>query len=113
MTPERQITIHPKPMSFSEIAQTEDEMFDIPSHIQALLGIIPIIPPGFTVEGVERSVINMYRSTSNPNALIVSPKTMHEIRKASAEGKRYHQAQLRKKRQRRAAQRKHNRGRKV
>lgn len=47
---------------------------------------------------------------TDPDTIIVSRKTMHDLRALRARGRHTHRVQLGKRRQRRASQRRHNRG---
>lgn len=69
-----------------------------------------VTPPALTVEDITAFVNSVRPYASDPETIFVSRATMHGIRKAASQGKRDHRVQLRKRRQRRAAQRRHERG---
>lgn len=66
-------------------------------------------PPVLTAEDIT-AFINSLRQGIEAGTIIISRESMHQIRKAAAQGKRYHRMQLLKRRQRRARQRRRERG---
>lgn len=63
-----------------------------------------------TSEGVERLVEDLMARGTDP-VWLISPKTHHQLLRWAARGRHQHRAWLRAKRQRRARQRRHSRGR--
>lgn len=67
-------------------------------------------PPNMAMEDVAATLNAVRVQTSNLGTLLISQETMRQIRKVQAQARRDHRMQLRKSRQRRTQQRRHERG---
>jgi len=77
-----------------------------------ILATLETLPDNFLTADLERfyTLVEELKAHASPPNWIISPKTQHQLLRLTARARRNHRAWLRAKRQRRARQRRHNRG---